>query len=244
MAEPPIVKQSFKREDFAIISSLASSGDFTRILARKDRGITEARDLKGKRLGVKSGTNSQTFADLYLKKHGINPKDLQIQSMELRDMPSALMSGDIDAYSSSHTFFLEGKRLMGEGATVLSEPGYYQVNSYLIAKKNYISTNGDTVKRVMRALARAESDIAANPAEAQKTLSSSWKVSGADAEYLLKQEKHVMTLGKPQLDALMMHADWMLATGILEKQPIPDFNRIMDTAPLAAVRQSAPAAAK
>jgi NitT/TauT family transport system substrate-binding protein len=239
MAEPPIVKQSFSREDFAIIASLANSGDFTRILARKDRAITVGKDLKGKRLAVKKGTNSQTFADLYLKKHGVNPKEVSFQFMELRDMPAALTAGDIDAYSSSHTFFLEGKRSMGDGANVLSEPGFYKVNSFLVAKKDFISSRSETVKRVMKALARAESEMASKPDEARRLLAGAWKVSEPDADLLLKQEKHSLALGQQQLDSLLMHARWMIDTGVVEKKPMPDFHRIMDAAPLAAIRPAA-----
>jgi len=239
MAEPPIVKQAFDRDDFAIVASLATSGDFTRILARKDRGIASGKDLKGKRLGVNNGTTSQTFADLYLKRHGITDKDITIQFMDLKEMPAALVAGDIDAYSSSGTHFMEGKRQLGDNALVLNEPGLFWVNSYLVAKKGFISAKGDIVQRVLKAMVRAETEIAARPDEARKRLAGVWKTTAADAEFLLKLENHALALGPQQMDALEQQATWMLKTGRAKQKKEPDFRRIMDSAPLAAVKPGA-----
>lgn len=239
MAEPPIAKQAFGRSDFAIIASLASTSDFTRILYRKDRGISSARDLKGKRIGIKKGTTSQIFADLYLKKHGISPKEVSFQYMEQRDMPAALMSGDIDAYSSSHTFLMEGMRTLGDNGGVLSEPGFYKANSYLVAKKSFVATHAETVQRVMKALARADNELAAKPAEAQRLVADVWKVSDSDAEKLLKLETHTLALGQQQLDALMMHASWIISSGAVNTKTPPDFKVLIDTAPLTAAKPAA-----
>lgn len=236
MGEPPVVKQAFGRDDFAVIASVANSTSFTKILARKDRGISFGKDLKGKRIGVKKGVNSHTFLDLYLKKQAIKPEEVSLQFMELKDMPSALMTGDIDAYSSSDMYLLEGKRLLGDRAQVLSEPGFYLANSYLVAKRDFLAARQDTVRRVLRSLLKAENSIKSQPVEAGKLIAGTWKVSAADAENLLKDQNHVLSLGRKQQDSLAMHARWMLDAGVVEKKPLPDFGRLLDLAPLASVK--------
>jgi len=239
MGEPPIVKQAFGRDDFAVIASVANSTSFTKILARNDRGIRSGKDLKGKRIGVKKGVNSHTFLDIYLKKQAIQPKEVSLQFMELKDMPSALMTGDIDAYSSSDMYLLDGKRLLGDRAQVLSEPGLYLANSYLVAKKEFLAAKQETVKRVLRALYKAENSIVAQPVEARKLIARTWKVSEGDADNLLKDQNHVLTLGRKQRDSLAMHGRWMLDVGVVEKKPLPDFARVLDAASLASVKPGA-----
>lgn len=190
MGDPPVVKQALVRDDFAVIASLSNSANSTKILARKDRGISEGRDLKGKRIGVKNGVSSQIFAELYLKKKGITLSEVTFQAMDLKDMPSALMTGDIDAYSSSNMYLLEGKRLLGDRAQVLSEPGFCLTNNYLTAKRELLAAQPELTRRVMRALAQAEKSLAEHPQEARALIGRALKVSAADAESILNEENH------------------------------------------------------
>lgn len=236
MGDPPVVKQALVRDDFAVIASLSNSANSTKILARKDRGISEGRDLKGKRIGVKNGVSSQIFAELYLKKKGITLSEVTFQAMDLKDMPSALMTGDIDAYSSSNMYLLEGKRLLGDRAQVLSEPGFCLTNNYLTAKRELLAAQPELTRRVMRALAQAEKSLAEHPQEARALIGRALKVSAADAESILNEENHTLTLGQRQLDSLNMHAAWIAGRGTAEKKPLPDFHKLFDLAPLDSLR--------
>lgn len=242
MGDPPVVKQALVRDDFAVIASLSNSANSTKILARKDRGISEGKDLKGKRIGVKSGVSSQIFAELYLKKKGIALSEVTFQAMDLKDMPSALMTGDIDAYSSSNMYLLEGKRLLGNRAQVLSEPGFCLTNNYLTAKRELLAAQPELTRRVIRALAQAEKSLAENPQEARALIARTLKVSPADAESILNEENHTLTLGQRQIDSLAMHANWMIDRGTAGKKPLPDFHKLIDLAPFDSLKQGAAAA--
>ena len=59
--EPPLVAGSFTRQDFVVLASINLSDNATKILARRDLGITTANDLKGKRIGVRKGTISHFY---------------------------------------------------------------------------------------------------------------------------------------------------------------------------------------
>lgn len=237
MGDPPVVKQAFARDDFAVIASLSNSANTTKILARMDQGIREGKDLKGKRIGVKKGVSSQIFAELYLKKKGIARTEVQFQEMDLKDMPSALMTGDIDAYSSSNMYFMEGKRLLGDRALVLSEPGFYLANTYLVAKKEALTKNPELFRRVMRVLDKADKYIAQKPQEAITLIARILKLSAADAGKILNEENHTLTLGQRQIDSLNMHAGWMIEAGSAEKKSPPDFRKLIDLAPLDALKR-------
>lgn len=237
MGDPPVVKQAFVRDDFAVIASLSNSANTTKILARKDQGIVEGKDLKGKRIGVKKGVSSQIFADLYLKKKGIARSEVHFQELDLKDMPSALMTGDIDAYSSSNMYLLEGKRLLGDRALVLSEPGFYLANTYLIAKRELLAKNPELPRRVMKALDKADKNIAQNPQEAKTLITRVLKLSAADAGNILNEENHTLILGQRQLDSLNMHAGWMIETRGAEKKTPPDFRKLIELAPLDALKR-------
>lgn len=96
MADPPVVKQSFKRNDFSIVGTVSSSDASVRILARKKSGIEKPADLKGKKIGVKKGLNSNVYADLFLKKYGLSAKDVSYQFMDAKDMPNDKANWEIE----------------------------------------------------------------------------------------------------------------------------------------------------
>jgi NitT/TauT family transport system substrate-binding protein len=228
IGEPPVVAQSYARDDFSILGALESSDNFARIVARKDRGISRAEDLKGKRLGLKKGVTSHIFAGVLLQKHGLKFSDLDIRFMELKDMPNALALGDVDAFASSEFYFLEGKRKLGANAVVLEDPGLLKINSYFIAKKAFIAQKPETVKKVFRALLRAEKLIATNPSDASAKLAAASDLPAKDAAEVISKKKHSMTLSTEQLRSMELNSDWMMDNGMLEKRPANNFRRLID----------------
>ncbi|GAM08563.1 NMT1/THI5 like protein [Geobacter sp. OR-1] len=64
--EFPLVRQSFSRNDLAIIATLATSDNVVKVMARRDRGINKLEELAGKRIGVSKGTISNFFLDQFL----------------------------------------------------------------------------------------------------------------------------------------------------------------------------------
>lgn len=228
IGEPPIVTQSYLRNDIVVLGSLERNENFARILARKDRGISKAEDLRGKRLGIKKGVVSHIFADYYLRKHGMTFEDLDVRYMEQKDMPDALALGQIDAAACSDVYFMEGKLKLHVNALVLEEPGLLTVNSYLLAKKEFADQKPDTVKRMLRALLSAEKLIATKPADAAAKLAAAANIPPEEAAAIIAKRKHAVVLSSQQIGALKLNSDWMMANGMLEKKPSTDFRRLVD----------------
>lgn len=228
IGDPPIVTQSYARNDFVVLGSLENSGNFARIVARKDRGITRAEELKGKRLGVKQGVASHIFAEHFLKKHGLTSADLEIRFMEQKDMPDAVAVGDIDAASCSDGYALDAIRKLGSNAVILEEPGLLIINSYLVAKKDTVAQKPESVKKMLRALLRAEKLIISNPSEAAAKLAVAMSVPPDEAAKIITQRKHALSLSSVQLHTLEQNSSWMMANGMLQKSAPNNFRTLID----------------
>jgi NitT/TauT family transport system substrate-binding protein len=212
------------------VGTVSSSDASVRILARKKSGIEKPADLKGKKIGVKKGLNSNVYADLFLKKYGLSANDVTYKFMDVKEMPKALLEGKIDAYSASTTYFLEGKRLLGDQSVVFSEPGLYFNSNHMIAKRDFISSKRKVVTKALKAILRAERQVAAAPVEAAKLIAVKMNISEQDATDLLKVEKNQLTLSKDTMRSLIDNADWMLKSGTIEnKKTMPDFLKIIDS---------------
>jgi NitT/TauT family transport system substrate-binding protein len=68
------------------------------VVARKDDPINAITDLKGKKVGILTGTTQQVFFLERLRMVGMKEQDIVSVRIAFADMPGALQRGDIDAY--------------------------------------------------------------------------------------------------------------------------------------------------
>jgi NitT/TauT family transport system substrate-binding protein len=68
------------------------------VVARKDDPINAITDLKGKKVGILTGTTQQVFFLERLRMVGMKESDIVSVRLGFADMPAALQRGDIDAY--------------------------------------------------------------------------------------------------------------------------------------------------
>ncbi|HEY1797536.1 MAG TPA: ABC transporter substrate-binding protein [Stellaceae bacterium] len=68
------------------------------VVARKDDPINAITDLKGKKVGILTGTTQQVFFLERLRMVGMKESDIVSVRIGFADMPAALQRGDIDAY--------------------------------------------------------------------------------------------------------------------------------------------------
>ena len=74
----------------------AALGDI-QIMVPSDSNITSIKDLKGKRIGLFKGTNSQPVLYRILELNGLSEKDVKIYNLQTLEIESALASKDVDA---------------------------------------------------------------------------------------------------------------------------------------------------
>jgi len=73
VAPTPIMFSSFDRQDFYIFATFAYAYEDIKVIARRDKGITTAADLKGKRIGTPLGTTGQFVTEAFLIHNGYFP---------------------------------------------------------------------------------------------------------------------------------------------------------------------------
>lgn len=72
-------------------------GDADCVMGLKSKGVNSLEDLKGKKVAYASGTSSETILQRALESVGLTMKDIEPYNMEVTNMPSAMISGSIDA---------------------------------------------------------------------------------------------------------------------------------------------------
>jgi ABC-type nitrate/sulfonate/bicarbonate transport system substrate-binding protein len=89
-----------KGQKIRVVSNLAEKG--TSIVAKKGSGIADIAGLKGKTIGYTPNSIHDVLLRERLHEVGLDPaKDVTLKRLDLIDMPQALCSGAVDAFSGN-----------------------------------------------------------------------------------------------------------------------------------------------
>ena len=88
--------RGFRSPDLQAVAAISST-DIVELVARRDRGITKPKDLRGKLIGVTKTTIAEFFLSTFLSFNGILPGEVRTVDLKPSDFVKALTEGKIDA---------------------------------------------------------------------------------------------------------------------------------------------------
>ena len=156
------------------------------VVANTDKGISSIADLKGKTIGVSSGTSAEIILNLALASAGMTKDDVTLVEMDANGMVSAMVSGGVDACATWSPSTMTIANALGDKALTLATNNDYvdQVTfpSSFITTEKFASENHDVLVRFSRALLKAQDYRAANIEEVAKWVAKQCK---ADEQTML-----------------------------------------------------------
>jgi NitT/TauT family transport system substrate-binding protein len=166
-ADTPIARAAVYRKPVVVVATICEIERAILIIARKDRGVSTAGDLRGKTIGVVAGSASEFYLHIYLTTSYIHPKSVRIVDLAPEQAVHALLKGEVDAVSiwAPHTTVLQDK--LGSNGVILHEPGLYNMSWNILCAKALTQTDPEVIARFLRTIFRAERMIAERPGEAQ-----------------------------------------------------------------------------
>ncbi len=238
-AETPIARAALAQKPLAIIGSIAMVDNAIQIIARKDRHISVSQDLKGKRIGIVSGTTADYFLHVYLVTSYIDPKEIQVVDYSADRIVAALISGEVDAVCtwSPHTTLL--KEQLGANALVLGDPSIYRMSWNLAATSEFVQSRPAAVRKFLRAVIKANRFIEEQPAQVHAI---SVRQMGAQVDHFEKEWHNVrfgVTLDQSLILNLEDHGRWLIKRAPEIKTPTPNFLDFINTDGLQAVNPDA-----
>ncbi|WP_278261947.1 ABC transporter substrate-binding protein [Nocardia sp. AG03] len=127
----------------------------SRIIARRDAGITTVADLAGKKIGTPIGTSAAYFAANTLADNGIEAELVQVA-------PSATVTAatrrDVDAVSIFQPYQAQVVQALGADAVELTGGSYHQHSLYLAAERA-VTTKSAALSAFFAALDDAGRDL-------------------------------------------------------------------------------------
>lgn len=123
-------------------------------MTRKDSGITSFKQFKGKRVGIQTGSDTDTLYRALLVRNGLTPKDVKEIPIQYDMVPFLTKQIDVlPGYVTNQPITLRGQGVETNVITAASE-GVRFYGSAFITSESLIREKPETVAKFMRAMAK------------------------------------------------------------------------------------------
>lgn len=233
----PAVTAILGGQDLKVVSTL-SWGMQWRLLTRGDSGIGDFSQLKGKKVGVTEGTNTQYLLSRILDSAGLTEEDITVVNLAANQIPAALDNSDIDAGVTFPSFYAETQKILGENLREIEYPDY-ESPTLLVTRSD---VDDERIRSVLGVLADAQRRIETDPGAAEKKVApgSGGGVIEDAVTALWPQYRYGLELRSSLVDVLSDEAQWASASLGLGGDPSAEtVEKALNTEPLRALNAGA-----
>jgi len=239
VGDTPVARSVVAGKPIAVIATICEINRAILIVARKDRGILSPGDLRGKKVGVVAGTTADFFLRIFLTTNYINSKDVRIVSLETDEVVDALVGGEVDAVSTWSPHTMVARERLSDNAIFLDEPSIYKMTWNMTVTKTFVVNHPESIRRILRAIVRANAFIVKQPTEALAVTS---KNIGAESLFFGREwedYRFTAALDQSLLLNLEDQARWMLREEAGSDRRPPNFMDFIYTEGLKGVQPAA-----
>ncbi|MEI6804301.1 MAG: ABC transporter substrate-binding protein [Burkholderiales bacterium] len=237
-SEAVVVFSSFKRDDFSVIASFATSKDDVKVVTLAGSGITKAEHLKDRRVGTIIGSASNYYLDTLTLLDGVDPKSLKLVNLQPEAMSAALRGKQVDAIAVWQPHAFEAQKEIKD-TRVLPDAGFYTLSFNIIVARALVQKRDDDLVKLLRALDRAQDFIATEPIKAKAILQNRLQLDAGYIDWIWPRYHYQLTLDQWLLTSLESEARWARAEGHVPAKASPNFLNLIHSMPLRRVRASA-----
>ena len=194
------------------------------LIGRRDRGINQLSDLKGKKIGVTKGTILEFYLGRFLELNGINWNDITIMdTVSSSQTSSAILNGEIDAVVAFQPYVSSIQSALGNRALTWPVQSNQLVYGVLTANDGWLKQRGNIVERFLKSLDQAENYMLAHPDEARAIVQKRLNYDNAYIASIWSRHQFGLSLDPSLIVALNDEARWMINNKLTGEKTVPDF---------------------
>jgi ABC-type nitrate/sulfonate/bicarbonate transport system substrate-binding protein len=239
VADIPIMLSILRGDKIAVVAMIESSNVNNAIVANQAAGITQASDLRGKRIGFTPGTTSDFFLDAILTTIDLTRRQIQPVALLPEEMLQAMSNRQVDAVSTWNYPLTLIKQQLGTNGVVFHDRQIYTETFNVVVQQDLISQQPQTVQRLLRALIRAEAFVAAHPDQAQDLMAAAAQIDKATVQSVWANFNYRVELDRSLPLVLEDETRWAVAQQLTDNPVMPDFARHIHVDSLRAVKPAA-----
>ena len=238
-ASLPIVFGGLAQQDLRVLAVIGTTANEMRIVARRDRGITQPGDLRGKRIATQATSSLHFFLHLFLLRHNVAEEAVVVSFVAPEQLAHAVTSGAVDAAAVREPFTSAAVAALGSNAVVFSAPGFYEKYYLLVTRREFLERQPATLTAILRGLVAAAESAKQAPAIAQVAVARRIGGSAAEVQADWRWTDFRVTLPQAVVLVLENEARWAVRTGGTSVGLVPDYLALIDRSPLEQVQPEA-----
>jgi NitT/TauT family transport system substrate-binding protein len=239
VADIPVMFAAMNGQPVSVVASIFRAERDLGIIARKDRGITVPADVKGKRVGVASGTSANFFFDAFINRQKLPAAAVTAVDLKPEAGVDALLKGEVDAISTWEPHLGRAQAQLGSNAALFYGEGIYEITYTLAGSRSYVAAHRETVKKVLRAVIRGAQFCSESGDAAGAMVAREMKVDPSTLRSLWPSYRFRVTLDQGLILALEDEARWAISNKLTPQTAMPNYLDHVDLNALKAIRPSA-----
>lgn len=227
-----------KAFNYSTIQALGSidKGEYTYVVGRKDRGIENISDLKGKKIGFTEGTISEFYLGRLLNIEGLSMQDVIPVNITRSDSVDEIVNGSVDAVVTNPPYITAITDLLGNNAIVLPAQNNRYTYEIVIGNNDWIMKKPRLVSSFLKSLAMANDYVVTHPDDAEAILQKRMNYSDEDTDMAWDNNHFTLSLDQSLLVAMNDEGTWMIANNLTAEKTLPDFSNFIDTTDLEKIK--------
>jgi NitT/TauT family transport system substrate-binding protein len=221
-SEFAFVLQSFRNADLRMPASICMARD-QGLVVRKDRGIAKPFDLKGKRVAVVRGGQTEFSLHNFIAFNHLPTGSIRIAYHTPSEMVKAMADGTIDAALCWPPYTAE---MMKQGDGKVSWwPAQSGLDYYftLFAREGFLRKESKTVERFLAALSEAELFVSKNPVQTRDFVRQHFGLDAASFLAAWSSCRFQLQLTQDLLVLMEQEAKWAIRNRLVEAKEVPNY---------------------
>src|SRR2546428_1946306 len=223
VADIPIMFAVMQGHPVSIVATIFTVEKDPGIIGRKDKGILTLASLNGKRIGVTLGTSGHFVLDAFLIREKLSTDDVTLRDLQPQELADALLKGDVDAVATWEPYLGSLRTQLGANGMIFYSEGIYELPFNIAGTRDYVVSHPETIKKLLRALVRAERFCRDEPDAAHKIIAGAINVSLEDMVELWPTFEFNVTLDQSLLLTLEDETRWAIKNQLTDRTDIPNY---------------------
>lgn len=237
-AVTPVVYSCMAGDNFKIIATVASSANMVALAGRKDLGIQKVADIRGKRVGLISGTSGEFFFETMRVLNRVPKDSVVVENRTVQGLVAGLQDGSLDLISTWEPQVQILRLTLTNRLALFYGDGLYTFSWNMIVLPETISKRREELEKFIDVLFETAGLIESNPDAVTAELVQRYGAAGRDLTLGLKETRFRPQLGQELLVQMEGEARWIINRDARTNSP-PNFLRWLDSSILKKAHASA-----
>jgi NitT/TauT family transport system substrate-binding protein len=220
--EYPIVVAAFRRENISLIGSV-DKYQTTYLVGRKDRGIENISDLRGKKIGLTHGGIGEFYLGRFLYLNGMRLQDVTLMDIKPAELMGALTNGSIDAAMVYNIDINKVEAKSGGNMVIWPAQNHQATYGVVACKNSWAYSHQDAINRFLKSLDQAEDYSINHPIQAKMIVQKKINHDDAYVETIWPDHQFSLSLDQSLVLAIEDEGRWMINNDLTGEKTIPDF---------------------